>query len=47
MQMNDNQVSDWREVDKLAVLQSLRTVYLERNPIWNDPEEPYRGEFIL
>ena len=43
LQMNDNQVSDWKEVDKLIPLKTLQTLYMERNPIWNDPDEPHRG----
>jgi len=44
--MNDNQVSDWHEIDKLSPLTALHTVYMERNPIWNDPDEPHRGMYI-
>jgi len=44
--MNDNQLSDWPEVDKLAGLKKLNTVYMERNPIWHDPEEPHRGRAV-
>ena len=45
--MNDNKVADWQEVDKLSTLTTLHTVYLERNPIWNDPSEPHRGMSIM
>lgn len=41
--MNDNKVADWHEIDKLNPLKTLRTVYMERNPIYNDPDEPHRG----
>ena len=30
---NDNQVSDWSEIDKLAQMKELETVYFEWNPI--------------
>lgn len=45
--MNDNKVTEWNEVDKLIPLKTLETLYLERNPIWNDPDEPHRGLFEL
>ncbi|KAA0189435.1 Phosphatase 1 regulatory subunit 7 protein, partial [Fasciolopsis buskii] len=31
---NDNKVSDWEQVDYLRALKNLRTLYLERNPIY-------------
>lgn len=45
--MNDNKVTEWSEVDKLIPLKTLETLYLERNPIWNDPDEPHRGLYSL
>lgn len=35
--MNDNQVSDWNCIQPLGQIVTLATVYLERNPIANDP----------
>lgn len=36
LQMNDNGVSEWTCVDKLASNKKLATVYLERNPVASD-----------
>ena len=33
---NDNKISSWAEVDKLAKLPNLEVIYLERNPIYNE-----------
>ena len=35
-QCNDNQISDWKDVDQLAGAKQLQTVYLERNPVAGD-----------
>lgn len=31
---NDNKISDWEQLEKLSVLKKLRTLYMERNPIY-------------
>ena len=31
---NDNKVSEWNQIEKLTELKSLRTLYMERNPIY-------------
>lgn len=43
--MNDNEVSDWSSVETLAANKKLSTVYLERNPVANDPA--YRRKIKL
>lgn len=43
-QLNDNQISDWKNVENLRAL-SLKTIYLERNPIAKDPA--YRRKLML
>lgn len=35
--MNNNEVSDWKTVDRLSALGKLATVYLEKNPVAEDP----------
>lgn len=35
--MNNNEVSDWKCVDRLSALKKLATVYLEKNPVAEDP----------
>lgn len=35
--MNDNKVSDWTSVENLKSHEKLQTVYLERNPVADDP----------
>lgn len=35
--MNDNKVNDWNNVENLKAHTSLQTVYLERNPVAEDP----------
>lgn len=35
--MNNNEVSDWKSVDRLSALKNLVTVYLEKNPVAEDP----------
>lgn len=36
LQINDNQVNDWCCISQLGKL-PLSTIYLERNPVANDP----------
>lgn len=36
-QMNNNEVSDWNTVNNLSDLKKLATVYLEKNPVADDP----------
>jgi protein phosphatase 1 regulatory subunit 7 len=45
--LNDNKISSWSEVDKLSKLPSLDTVYLERNPIYDEDRNNYRRKVIL
>ena len=45
--MNDNKIADWAEVNKLAKLAGLRTVYLERNPIYLNDISNYRRKVIM
>ncbi|CAG0919528.1 unnamed protein product [Notodromas monacha] len=43
---NDNQISDWNEVEQeLKSMTQIATVYLERNPIANDPA--YRRKLAM
>ena len=42
---NNNQVGNFKEVEKLAVNTGLQTVYLEHNPIHKDPQ--YRRKIKL
>lgn len=35
--MNNNEVADWKSVEKLSALKSLATIYLEKNPVAEDP----------
>ncbi|RCN45576.1 leucine Rich repeat-containing domain protein [Ancylostoma caninum] len=44
---NDNRISSWAEVDKLRGLEKLDTVYLERNPIYEDDRTGYRRKVML
>ena len=50
-QFNDNSVGSWDEVQALASLKKLETVYLERNPIYFDSskqQDPsYRRKVML
>ena len=50
-QFNDNSVGSWEEVQALASLKKLETVYLERNPIYFDSakqQDPsYRRKVML
>lgn len=43
--MNDNQISDWGNMDVLKHNQGLRTVYFERNAIYTDIQ--YRKKLKL
>jgi len=42
---NSNQISDWKEVEKLGANKGILTVYLEHNPIQKDPQ--YRRKLKL
>ncbi|KAH7704077.1 leucine Rich Repeat family protein [Aphelenchoides avenae] len=44
--LNNNIISQWTEVDKLAPLANLRSVYLESNPIQIRDRENYRHKVI-
>ncbi|KAL5013509.1 hypothetical protein ScPMuIL_007779 [Solemya velum] len=49
---NDNKLDVWDDVEQLASLKTLRTVYLERNPIWYDPcgetsDPSYRRKVLI
>ncbi|KAI6183740.1 UBP-type domain-containing protein [Aphelenchoides bicaudatus] len=39
--LNDNKIEEWSQVEKLAKLAGLRTVYLERNPLYNSDRTGY------
>ncbi|MEQ2184369.1 hypothetical protein GOODEAATRI_007180, partial [Goodea atripinnis] len=45
IQMNDNQIDNWSDLDELKNAKSLETVYLERNPLQKDPQ--YRRKIML
>lgn len=45
LQMNDNQIDNWSDLDELKNTKSLETVYLERNPLQKDPQ--YRRKIML
>lgn len=45
LQMNDNQIDNWSDLDELKNAKSLETVYLERNPLQKDPQ--YRRKIML
>lgn len=42
---NDNQIADWKNVEVLSKSPSLKTLYLERNPLQKDPM--YRKKLML
>jgi len=45
---NDNLLEDWHQVDNLRQNPGLKTVYFERNPIWQDGRDPnYRRKIKL
>lgn len=45
LQMNDNLLESWSDLDELKAAKSLETVYLERNPLQKDPQ--YRRKIML
>ncbi len=45
IQMNDNQIDNWADLDELKNAKDLETVYLERNPLQKDPQ--YRRKIML
>uniref|UniRef100_A0A8R1Y669 Protein phosphatase 1 regulatory subunit 22 n=1 Tax=Onchocerca volvulus TaxID=6282 RepID=A0A8R1Y669_ONCVO len=45
--LNDNEISDWNELLKLSKLPALRTIYLERNPIYKTDQSSYRRKIML
>lgn len=45
LQMNDNLVESWSDLDELKGAKHLETVYLERNPLQKDPQ--YRRKIML
>ncbi|XGW10731.1 hypothetical protein V3C99_012331 [Haemonchus contortus] len=44
---NNNRISSWAEVEKLRGLPKLDTVYLERNPIYEEDRTGYRRKVML
>lgn len=46
-QLNDNEISDWNELSKLSKLSALKTIYLERNPIYEADQGSYRRKVML
>lgn len=45
LQMNDNLIESWSDLDELKGAKNLETVYLERNPLQKDPQ--YRRKIML
>lgn len=45
VQLNDNQVTDWKCIENLMVNKKLATIYLERNEIAKDVQ--YRKKIML
>lgn len=45
LQMNDNLIDQWSDLDELKNAKELQTVYLEGNPLQKDPH--YRRKVIL
>uniref|UniRef100_UPI00358F8423 protein phosphatase 1 regulatory subunit 7 isoform X8 n=1 Tax=Myxine glutinosa TaxID=7769 RepID=UPI00358F8423 len=43
--MNDNLISNWNDLDELNNAKELQTIYLERNPLHQDPQ--YRRKIML
>lgn len=43
--MNDCKIANWKEIDILRDVPTLRTVYLERNPIYTDTM--YRKKIMI
>lgn len=44
---NNNQISSWAEVERLAANTSLVTVYLEHNKIQEDPQYRRKIKLVL
>lgn len=45
---NDNQLADWSNVtESLSAIASLRTVYLENNPVHTEDRGAYRRKMLL
>lgn len=45
--MNDNEIADWNCLQNLGELKGLATVYLERNPVANDPAYRRKLKMII
>ncbi|KAI3421838.1 hypothetical protein GPALN_012382 [Globodera pallida] len=45
--LNNNKIAAWSEVDKLAQLSALHTVYLEHNPLYRTEGAQYRRKAML
>jgi protein phosphatase 1 regulatory subunit 7 len=45
--LNGNKIESWDCVEKLKELSSLRTIYLERNPLYNNDRTGYRRKVML
>ena len=43
--MNDCSLSDWKQIEVLRSVSTLRTVYFERNPIYKDTM--YRKKIMM
>ena len=43
--MNDCSLADWKEIEVLRTVQTLRTVYFERNPFYKDTM--YRKKIMM
>jgi len=37
-------IDNWEDLEQLTPLKKLETIYLERNPIWRDPEEKQKED---
>ncbi len=46
-QCNDNRIEDWKGISELSGIQTLETVYLERNPIHSKDASGYRRKAIM
>jgi protein phosphatase 1 regulatory subunit 7 len=47
LQLNDNLVGDWTSVQNLTSNKKLVTVYLEHNPVANDPSYRRKLKIML
>ena len=47
LQCNDNKVENWNDIEELKNMESLETVYLERNPIHLSDMTGYRRKILL